>query len=53
MAYWRSALFVPGDLPDRIAKAATRGADAIILDLEDGGAAFNKARARSSLPGSP
>ncbi len=31
----RSMLFVPGDRPDRFAKAAASGADAVILDLED------------------
>ncbi|MDO7836647.1 CoA ester lyase [Sphingobium sp. HBC34] len=31
----RSLLFVPGDRPDRFAKAAASGADALILDLED------------------
>lgn len=31
----RSLLFVPGDRPDRFAKAAASGADAVILDLED------------------
>jgi len=31
----RSLLFVPADRPDRFAKAAASGADAIILDLED------------------
>jgi len=31
----RSMLFVPGDRPERFAKAATSGADAVILDLED------------------
>ncbi|CCH79153.1 HpcH/HpaI aldolase [Nostocoides japonicum T1-X7] len=31
----RSYLYVPGDRPDRLATAATRGADAIIADLED------------------
>jgi len=31
----RSYLFVPGDQPDKIAKAAFRGADALIFDLED------------------
>jgi citrate lyase subunit beta/citryl-CoA lyase len=31
----RSLLFVPGDRPDRFAKAAASGADAIIIDLED------------------
>jgi citrate lyase subunit beta/citryl-CoA lyase len=31
----RSMLFVPGDRPERFAKAAASGADALILDLED------------------
>jgi citrate lyase subunit beta/citryl-CoA lyase len=31
----RSLLFVPGDRPERFAKAAASGADAIVLDLED------------------
>lgn len=31
----RSLLFVPGDRPERFSKAATSGADAVILDLED------------------
>lgn len=31
----RSLLFVPADRPERFGKAAARGADAIILDLED------------------
>jgi citrate lyase subunit beta/citryl-CoA lyase len=31
----RSALFVPGDRPDRLARAFSRGADAVIADLED------------------
>jgi citrate lyase subunit beta/citryl-CoA lyase len=31
----RSLLFVPGDRPDRFAKAASSSADALILDLED------------------
>ena len=30
-----SPLFVPGDRPERFAKAAASGADAVILDLED------------------
>jgi citrate lyase beta subunit len=33
--YARSLLFVPGDRPDRFAKALESGADAICLDLED------------------
>jgi citrate lyase subunit beta / citryl-CoA lyase len=31
----RSYLYVPGDAPARLAKAAGRGADALIVDLED------------------
>jgi citrate lyase subunit beta/citryl-CoA lyase len=31
----RSFLYVPGDRPDRLAKSGQRGADAIIVDLED------------------
>lgn len=44
----RSLLFVPGDRPDRFAKAAASGADAIILDLEDSVAAAAKPRAREA-----
>lgn len=33
--YWRSLLFVPANAPQRWAKAHTRGADALIVDLED------------------
>ncbi|MEP7350850.1 MAG: CoA ester lyase [Sphingorhabdus sp.] len=45
----RSLLFVPGDRPDRFAKAAASGADAIILDLEDSVAFENKAAARDAV----
>ena len=31
----RSYLFVPGDAEDKLEKAFTRGADAVIIDLED------------------
>ncbi|MEV7968449.1 CoA ester lyase [Sphaerisporangium sp. NPDC088356] len=31
----RSWLFVPGDRPDRFRKAATSGADVVLIDLED------------------
>ncbi len=44
----RSLLFVPGDRPERFAKAAASGADAIIIDLEDAVGAGNKARARDA-----
>ena len=43
----RSVLFVPGNRPDRIEKAARTGADAIVLDLEDAVPAREKARARA------
>lgn len=45
----RSLLFVPGDRPDRFAKAAASGADALILDLEDAVAASGKADARAAV----
>lgn len=45
----RSLLFVPGDRPDRFAKAAASGADAIILDLEDSVSLDRKAAARESV----
>lgn len=46
---WRSLLFVPGDRPDRMAKAAQSGADALILDLEDAVALPRKAEARAAI----
>ncbi|TPG14545.1 HpcH/HpaI aldolase/citrate lyase family protein [Sphingomonas oligophenolica] len=45
----RSLLFVPGDRPERFAKAATSGADAIILDLEDSVVAAQKRAARDAI----
>ncbi|MDF0695918.1 CoA ester lyase [Rhizobium sp. MC63] len=45
----RSLLFVPGDRPERFAKALTSGADAVILDLEDSVAPANKPKARDSV----
>jgi citrate lyase subunit beta/citryl-CoA lyase len=45
----RSLLFVPGDRPERMAKAALSGADAIILDLEDSVAPAAKPRAREAV----
>ncbi len=42
----RSWLFVPGDSEGKLAKAATSGADAIVVDLEDSVSAANKAMAR-------
>lgn len=44
----RSLLFVPGDRPERFAKAAQSGADAIIIDLEDSVVLDNKAKARDA-----
>jgi citrate lyase subunit beta/citryl-CoA lyase len=45
----RSYLFVPGDRPERIAKAHASGADAVIVDLEDAVAPDNKAAARDAV----
>ena len=45
----RSLLFVPGDRPERFAKAAASGADAIILDLEDSVSPANKDTARHAV----
>ena len=42
-------LFVPANRPDRFAKAAVSGADAVILDLEDAVAPADKDMARASL----
>lgn len=41
-----TALFVPGDRPDRYAKATAAGADVVIIDLEDAVAPPAKFRAR-------
>ncbi len=46
---WRSLLFVPVLAERFVAKAHTRGADAIILDLEDSIIPANKAAARAAL----
>jgi hypothetical protein len=45
----RSLLFVPGDRPERFAKAAASGADAVILDLEDSVGLSAKATARAAV----
>lgn len=42
-------LFVPGDRPDRFAKATAAGADAVILDLEDAVAPAAKDDARAQV----
>lgn len=44
-----TALFVPGDRPDRYAKAVASGADVVIIDLEDAVAPPDKDRARQSV----
>ena len=45
----RTYLFVPGNRPERFAKALDSGADAVILDLEDAVVADAKAAARASI----
>ena len=44
-----SYLFVPGDRPDRFAKAMVSGADAVVVDLEDAIAPAAKDTARAAL----
>ena len=45
----RSALFVPGNRPERFAKALSAGADAVIIDLEDAVEESAKAQARKHI----
>ena len=45
----RTLLFVPGDRPDRIPKAAAAGADGIAIDLEDAVALSRKEAARQAV----
>lgn len=45
----RSLLFVPGDRPERFAKAQASGADAIIIDLEDAVAPSVRPGARKNI----
>lgn len=47
---WRSGLFVPVNVERFVAKASSRGADVIQLDLEDSIAPGDKADARRALP---
>ncbi|BCO26469.1 citrate lyase subunit beta-like protein [Rhodoferax lithotrophicus] len=42
-------LFVPGNRPERFAKALASGADRVILDLEDAVAVADKAKARTAI----
>lgn len=46
---WRSLLYVPANVPRFIEKAHTRGADAIMLDLEDSVPVSEKAAAREAV----
>ena len=45
----RSYLFVPGDRPERFAKALASGADVVVLDLEDAVAPAAKSAARDAV----
>lgn len=45
----RSYLYVPGDQPRFLNSARSRGADAVIVDLEDGVAPSKKAQAREAV----
>jgi citrate lyase subunit beta/citryl-CoA lyase len=47
---WRSKLIFPVNVEKYVAKAHTRGADAIVLDLEDSIAPADKASARTMVP---
>ena len=49
LSHCRALLFTPGNRPDRFAKAAATGADALILDLEDAVAAPAKDDARGTV----
>lgn len=49
LASLRSLLFIPANVQKYIDKAHTRGADAIILDLEDSVPEADKAKARESV----
>lgn len=49
LATARSWLFVPASRPDRFAKAAACGADAVVLDLEDSVAPAQKGEARKAV----
>jgi citrate lyase subunit beta/citryl-CoA lyase len=49
MKFPRSYLFVPGDRPERFAKALASGSDAVVLDLEDAVAPAGKPGARAGV----
>jgi (S)-citramalyl-CoA lyase len=48
MRLFQSMLFVPGNRPERFAKALASGADMVCIDLEDAVPAADKARARDA-----
>lgn len=48
---WRSLLYVPANRPSFIENAHTRGADGVILDLEDSVPPGQRDAARAALPG--
>ncbi len=47
---WRSILYVPGNVPRFIDKAHERGADCVLVDLEDSVTVAEKPAARAALP---
>src|SRR5262249_39352926 len=47
---WRSILYVPGNVPRFIDKAHERGADCVLVDLEDSVTLAEKPKARALLP---
>ena len=47
---WRSILYVPGNVPKFIDKAHERGADCVLVDLEDSVTVAEKPAARAALP---
>lgn len=47
---WRSILYVPGNVPKFIDRAHERGADCVLVDLEDSVTPAEKPRAREMLP---
>ena len=47
---WRSILYVPGNVPKFIDKAHERGADCVLVDLEDSVTVAEKPTARAMLP---
>ena len=49
MALPRTYLFVPGDRPERFAKALATAADAVIVDLEDAVLPAAKPSARDAV----